>query len=187
MVENNLQNNIGSIRVAIDLLTETDLSDKAHLEAYQSRMKKLYQLDKFAFVDTEGTIYTSVGIQTNIDEYGFDYKTISEPEISVFNLHSPEKKVVIAVPVDDIPFEGKTLRVCFMEIDMKVMLAGASMDSGSDGATFCNIYTKDGIALSNTVLGGTFRRRQPQLVCPRQPVLRFLWRLCHDQSKGTDL
>lgn len=36
---------------------------------------------------------------------------------------------------------------------MKVMLSGVSMDPGSDGVTFCNIYTKDGIALNNTVLG----------------------------------
>lgn len=153
VVENNLQNNIKTIRRAIDLLTKEDLSDKAHLEAYQSRMKKLYELDKFAFVDTDGLIYTSMGTQTNIADYGFDHKTITEPEISVFNLGSPEKKVIIAVPVN-VPFEGKTLTVCFEEIDMKVMLAGASMDTGSEGATFCNIYTKDGIALSNTVLGG---------------------------------
>ncbi len=153
VVENNLQNNIKTIRVALDLLTEDDLSDEAHLEAYQSRMKKLYELDKFAFVDTDGLIYTSLGTQTNIDEYGFDYKKITEPEISVLNLDSAEKKVVIAVPAS-VGFMGKTLSVCFMEIDMKVMLAGASMDSGSDGATFCNIYTRDGVALRNTVLGG---------------------------------
>ena len=153
VVENNLQGNIRTIQVAIDLLTEDDLSDSAHMQAYQSRMKQLYKLDKFAFVDTDGTIYTSKGRRTNIEDYGFDYKTISEPEISILNLNSPEKKVVIAVPVN-LSFEGKTLSVCFMEIDMKVMLSGASMDSGSDGATFCNIYTHDGIALSNTVLGG---------------------------------
>lgn len=153
VVENNLRSNIQTIRVAINLLTEEDLSDKAHLEAYQLRMKKLYELDKFAFVDTDGLIYTSFGTQTNINDYAFDYKSISEPEISVFNLDSKEKKVVIAVPVN-VHFEGKTLSVCFMEIDMKVMLSGASMDSGSDGATFCNIYTRSGIALSNTVLGG---------------------------------
>ncbi len=116
-------------------------------------MKKLYKLDKFAFVDTDGLIYTSQGTQNNIDEYGFDYRTLSEPEISIFNLNSPEKKVVIAVPVS-IPFGGKTLTVCFMEIDMDVMLSGVSMDAGSGGATFCNIYTTDGIALTNMVLGG---------------------------------
>ena len=153
VVENNLQGNIQTIRVAIELLSEEDLSDKAHLEAYQSRMKKLYKLDKFAFVDTDGLIYTSLGTQDNIEEYGFDYRTLSEPEISIFNLHTPEKKVVIAVPVS-IPFDGKTLTVCFMEIDMNVMLSGVSMDAGTGGATFCNIYTTDGIALTNMVLGG---------------------------------
>lgn len=39
VVENNLRSNIQTIRVAINLLTEEDLSDKAHLEAYQLRMK----------------------------------------------------------------------------------------------------------------------------------------------------
>ena len=153
VVENNLKNSIQTIRIAIDLLSKEDLSDKAHLEAYQLHMKKLYKLEKFAFVDTEGLIYTSVGTQTNIGDYAFDYKTISKPEISVLNLDTPNKKVVIAVPVN-IAFAGKTLSVCFMEIDMQVMLAGVSMDSGSNDATFCNIYTENGIALSNTVLGG---------------------------------
>ena len=153
VVENNLQNNIQTIKVAIELLTDEDLSDKAHLENYQLRMKKLYKLEKFAFVDEDGLIYTSVGTQKNIDEYKFNYKTISKPEISVLNINSPNKKVVIAVPVD-LKFNGKNLKVCFMEINMPVMLSGVSMDSGSGDATFCNIYTDKGIALSNTVLGG---------------------------------
>ena len=38
VVEDNLQYKIETIRVAINLLTEEDLSDKAHLEAYQARM-----------------------------------------------------------------------------------------------------------------------------------------------------
>ena len=152
VVGNNLQNSIRTIHVAIELLSEEDLSDKAHLEAYQLRMKKLYELEKFAFVDTDGLIYTSVGTQNNIDDYDFDYQTISDAEISVLNLNSADKKVIIAVPVD-IAFEDKTFSVCFEEIDMDVMLSGVSMDSGND-ATFCNIYTNDGIALSNTVLGG---------------------------------
>ena len=82
VVENNLQGNIQTIQIAIGLLSEEDLSDKAHLEAYQSRMKQLYKLDKFAFVDADGLIYTSLGTQDNIEEYGFDYRTISKLEIS---------------------------------------------------------------------------------------------------------
>lgn len=48
-----------------------------HLQAYQARMKKLYVLDKFAFIDSDGLIYTSLGTQDNIDEYAIDYLNIS--------------------------------------------------------------------------------------------------------------
>ena len=154
VVSANLQNRIDDMRTAIDLMTEEDLSDLDHLQAYQARMKKLYTLEKFAFVDTDGRIYTSLGMQDNIDEYQIDYQTISKPEISIFNLSSPDKKVIIAVPTGGIPFEGKTLSVCFMEIDMDEMLEGVSLQSGSEDATFCNIYTADGVALTNAVLGG---------------------------------
>ena len=153
VVDNNLQNRIRDLRTAVGLMDEEDLSDLDHLQAYQSRMKQLYVLDRFAFVDENGLIYTSLGPQDNIAEYAFDYLTISEPEISIFNLNSSEKKVVIAVPVD-IPFDGHTLMVCFMEIDMDEMLSGVSMASGEDDTTFCNIYTHDGVALTDSILGG---------------------------------
>jgi len=153
VVENNLQNKIRDLRVAVELMEENDLSDMEHLQAYQARMKRLYTLDKFAFVDTDGLIYTSLGTQDNISEYRFDHTTLSEPEISIFNLNSKDKKVVIAVPVD-LDFNDKKLKVCFMEIDMDEMLSGLSMGSNEDDTTFCNIYTRDGVALTDTVLGG---------------------------------
>ena len=153
VVEDNLQEKIQTIQVAIELMTEDDLQDKAHLEAYQQRMKRLYKLDKFAFVDTNGLIYTSTGTQDNIDEYSFDYRTLSKPEISIFNLEGEERRVVIAVPVS-IPFQGETLSVCFMAIDMPEMLSGVSLTTRTGHATFCNIYTDTGIALTDSVLGG---------------------------------
>lgn len=64
------------------------------------------------------------------------------------------KTVIIALPVDHLPFGGEKLVVCFMEIDMKDMLAGVSMQAQESGATFTNIYTSNGVALRNTVLGG---------------------------------
>ena len=154
VVEGNLNGRIRDIRVAIGLMTDENLSDMEHLRAYQARMKRLYNLEKFAFVDTDGTIYTSLGTQTNIDEYQFDYRTIMEPEISILNLHSADKKVIIAVPAGHIRFMGRELAVCFMEIGMDEMLRGVSMHSRDDATTFCNIYTSGGVALSNTVLGG---------------------------------
>ena len=153
VVEDNLREKIQTIRVAIDLMTDEDTSDKAHLEAYQTRMKQLYHLDKFAFVDTDGLIYTSTGTQSNIDEYSFDYRALSEPEISIFNPKSSEKRVIIAVPVN-VQFKGKMLSVCFMEMGMEEMLSGVSLRTNTDNATFCNIYTESGTALTDFVLGG---------------------------------
>lgn len=153
VVENNLNDKIQTIRVAIELLTEDDLSEKSHLEAYQTRMKRLYTLDKFAFVDTDGLIYTSLGTETNIEEYGFDYKTLTEPEISVFHAGGSDKRVIIAVPVN-LSFQGKTLVVCFMAMDMEEMLSGVSMTTDTQGATFCNLYTREGVALTDAVFGG---------------------------------
>ena len=153
VVEKNLQEKIQTIRVAIELMTEEDLSDKAHLETYQSRMKKLYHLDKFAFVDTEGLIFTSTGIDNNIDEYDFDYKTLSKPDISILNPESKQKSVIIAVPIT-ITFQGKRLSVCFMSINMTEMLSGISMTTNTGDATFCNLYTIKGAALTDSVLGG---------------------------------
>ena len=154
IVAGNLAKNIEDMNVALELMTEDDLSDMEHLQAYQARMRRIYNLDKFAFVDETGLIYTSMGTQTNIADYRFDYLTISEPEISILNLDSPEKKVIIAVPLEDLYFDGHRFYACFMEIDMQEMLQGVSMGSDDNNSTFCNIYTSDGIALSNTVLGG---------------------------------
>lgn len=153
VVESNLREKIQTIRVAIELMIDEELSDKAHLEAYQTRMKQLYHLDKFAFVDTDGLIYSSTGIQSDIDEYAFDYRALSEPEISLYHPESADKRVVIAVPVS-IPYQGKILSVCFMAIDMQEMLSGVSLTTNTGSATFCNIYTESGSALTDSVLGG---------------------------------
>ncbi len=153
VVENNLQNKIRDLRTAVSLMSDEDLSDMEHLQAYQARMKKLYVLDKFAFIDSDGLIYTSLGTQDNIDEYAIDYLNISEPEISIFNLQTREKKVVIAVPVE-LKFGDEDFKVCFLEIDMNEMLNGVSMESDENNTTFCNIYTRDGVSLTEHVLGG---------------------------------
>ena len=153
VVAENMRKKIDVIDTALELMTADDLRDTAHLQAYQAKMKRLFVLEKFAFVDADGLIYTSTGTQNDIDQYQFDHRTLAGPEISIKNLERGDKKVIIAVPVS-MSFQGKDLVVCFMEIDMREMLAGVSMDAQESGATFCNIYTDGGVALTDTVLGG---------------------------------
>ena len=154
VVASNLKDSIDNIYVAVGLMSEEDISSMEQLQSFQSRMKKLYDLEKFAFVDRKGQIYTSLGMQYDIDQYSFDHTGLKEPEISIKNLQSIDKKVVIAVPIDPIPFNDEELIICFMEIDMDRMLQGVSMQSDVNGATFCNIYTSEGVALTDVVLGG---------------------------------
>ena len=155
VVEDTLKNDIEKIDTAVNLLTEDDLQDKQHLETFQKRMKAFFDLEKFAFVDSDGLIYTSTGYQNNISDYSFDYKTLSEPEISLLDRGDDGEKVVIAVPIDDVVFEGKELVVCFMEVDMEQMLSNISLNTQSSDITFSNLYTSDGITLSNKILGSS--------------------------------
>ena len=153
VVASNLQDNIETITNAVNLMTAEDLSDNAHLQAYQTRMKELYHLERFAFIGESGTMYRSTGPTDETDQYSFDYKTMTEPDISVRNLEGNEKKVVIAVPITPQAFQDDKLIVCFMEMDMDQMLHGVSMDSGEGSATFCNLYSSGGIPLTDAVLG----------------------------------
>ncbi|MBQ1334884.1 MAG: hypothetical protein IIY34_05990 [Clostridia bacterium] len=100
VVENNLQDNINVINIALGLIDAEDLSDLEHMRAYQRNIKRLFKLERFAFVDEDGLIYTAdEGITSDIDQYSFDYKTMAKPDISIKNLESRNKRVVIAVPI----------------------------------------------------------------------------------------
>ena len=154
VVASKLDNYISDMNIAMNLMRKEDLSSLEKLQDYQSRMKQLYSLDKFAFVDSNGVIYTSKGTRNDIDSYPFDYKNLTENKISVKNVNGNNKKIIVAMPADNLPFMGKNLVVCFMEIDINRMLNAVSLQVTGNGTTFCNLYTKDGISLTNVVLGG---------------------------------
>ncbi len=154
VVATKLKTSIADLQTAVELMTADDLSDVEHLQEYQARMKKLYGLEKFAFVDENGLIYTSLGTQDNIADYDFDYQALTNPKTFVKDQGDGDKKVIIAVPVEGLSLEGKALKVCFMEIDMDRMLEDLSLKSDNNNVTFCNIYTRDGVALTDMILGG---------------------------------
>ena len=154
VVASKLDDYINDMNVALGLMEKDDLASIESLQAYQAKIKQLYGLEKFAFVDTEGLIYTSMGTRTDIDQYSFDYNTLSEPEVSIKNVKGNDKTVIIAVPVDRVPVEDRHLVVCFMEIGMENMLEGISLGTDNNSTTFCNIYTAGGAPLTDMVLGG---------------------------------
>lgn len=154
VVASKLNDYINDMNIALDLLDKDYLSSVEKLQAYQTRMKQLYGLEKFAFVDTEGLIYTSRGTRNDISAYGFDYKNLTETELFIKNIDGNKKKIIIAMPADNLPFVGKTLVASFMEIDMNRMLEAVSLQVTGNNMTFCNLYTQSGVPLTSSVLGG---------------------------------
>ncbi len=141
------------MQTTLEMLSEEDLSDEEHLRAYQAKMKKYFRLEKFAFVDEDGVIYTSKGQQHDIDKYSFDYHSLEGADISIKNLDQRDKTVIIAQPVN-LSLGDQKLVACFEEISMDEMLSGISMQSQESDATFSNIYTQGGVALTDQILGG---------------------------------
>ena len=157
VVEDNLQKNIDTIEITLGMIDGEDLSDLDHMRKYQSDIKTLFSLERFAFVDEDGMVYTAdEGVRDDMDLYSFDYKTLHEPSITIKNVTSSDKRIVIAVPIRDknLSINGKKLVVCFMEQDSAIMLRGIAMETQDTEATFCNIYTSEGRSLCDTVLGG---------------------------------
>lgn len=154
VVSDNIQRRIGDMETALELMTEDDFRDEEYLKQYQAKMKRLFTLQKFAFVNEDGLIYTSLGTQDNIDEYAFDYSGLTEPIVFIKDLSTKDKKVVIASPLENVSMNGEKMVCCFMEINMDDMLEGVSMQSQSSDTTFCNLYTAEGVALTDTILGG---------------------------------
>ena len=153
VVADNLKGRIQDMDVALEMIEPGDLKDEEHLQEYQAKMKKFFHLEKFAFVDEDGVIHTSMGLRYDIDRYSFDFHTIKGAEISIKNLKQKDKTVIIAQPVD-LNLAGKKLVACFEEISMEEMLSGVSMHSRKTDATFSNIYTSTGVALTDQILGG---------------------------------
>ena len=153
VVEANLQQRIDDMNTALDLMTGDDLSSVENLQNYQAKMRRYFDLERFAFVNEEGKIYTADGIKHDIDEYDVDFFSLKDVNISIKNLKSIDKKVVIAQPVAKY-VDGNKLIACYEEIDMDEMLKGISMDAQESDATFSNIYTTDGVALTDSILGG---------------------------------
>ena len=154
VVSSTLNEYVGDMSVALGLMERDDLSSVERLQAYQTRMKQLYDLDRFAFVDADGIIYTSRGTRNDIALYNFDYKNLVGPVIAIKNAAGNDRKVIVAVPVDNLPFNGKNFVACFMEIDISHLLMSASLNANNSGTTFCNIYSTEGVSLANVVLGG---------------------------------
>ena len=68
---------VGNIQSALKILSSNDLQSVETLSAFLSKMKTLFGVDQFAFVNESGTVFTPEGIAQNRDEYSFADETLA--------------------------------------------------------------------------------------------------------------
>lgn len=142
-----------NLDVTIGTLETNNLESIQDLQAHLARMKQLYSVERVAFVDENGVIYTSRGTRTDIDLYPFNHTKLSEPIVSIKNAETSSKKVIVAMPMDRVKFQNTHLVVAFIEMDMTRMISAISLQTDNNNATFVNLYSADGQSLTNLVLG----------------------------------
>ncbi len=146
-VSEELKNSFTHMESALAVLEDSDLESEEALRSFLGKMKKLYGVDRFALADEDGVVYTEFDTASGLDQYDFLSYKVTEPVISTSNLYEDKKQVILAIPVEDIYFQGKHLCVCFLRINIDEMLSSLTLQS-SDNETYCSLYDRSGESLT---------------------------------------
>ncbi len=140
---------VNNIKSAVKVMTPADLQSVETLSAFLGKMKIFCGVDQFAFIDTNGTVYTPEGVAANPDAYSFAAKSINSSTVYTF-----DKTVAVAVPVEGLTFLGVALKNCFIQLPMPRFMEGILVHTTASGMTFFNLYYTNGDSLTESVLGG---------------------------------
>ncbi len=152
VVSEELNKNFTYMEKALEVLEESDLESQESLRDFLGKVRKLYGVDKFAMVDEDGIVYTQHSTMSGLSRYSFLAEELKEPVISTSNLYGAKKRVALAMPVEGIVFQGKQIKVCFIQINIADMLSSVTLQT-SDNETYCNLYYRNGESLTNDDFG----------------------------------
>ena len=138
VVSEELNNNFTYMENALEVLEESDLESQESLRSFLGKVRRLYGVDKFAMVDEDGIVYAQHSTMSGLSRYSFLAQGLTEPVISTSNLYGAKKRVVLAMPVEGISFQGKQIKVCFIQINIAEMLSSLTLQT-SDNETYCNL------------------------------------------------
>lgn len=153
IISDALKQNFQYINNAIDSITKDDLSSITTLRNYLGRIRHLYGVEKFSFVDQDGLVYTAHSTSTGKSRYPFLAQGFSEPLVTTVLNYGGEKMLFIALPVKGVEFNGKVITACFAQVNIDQMVR--SMTFRADNMeTYFNLYLKNGESLTTVPFGG---------------------------------
>ncbi len=144
---------VNNIKSALKILTPEDLQSVETLSAFLGRMKTLFDVDQFAFADTSGRIFTPDGVAPDATEYFFATEFLNSSKVFTYHISEHTKTVAVVVPVNNVAFQGRAIKNCFIELSMSRFLEGILVHTTAGEMTFFNLYYTDGESLTEAVLG----------------------------------
>ncbi len=152
VVSEELKTNFTYMENALAIMEPSDLESQDTLRSFLGKVKKLYGVDEFALVDEEGMVYTDHSTVPDLNGYSFLTEEIQDRVISTSNLYGVKKQVVLAIPVENVIFQGIQIKMCFIQININEMLSSLTLQA-SDNETYCNLYHRNGESLTNDDFG----------------------------------
>lgn len=152
VVAEELRTNFSYMENAITIIEEKDLESEDTLRKFFGRIKRLCGIDKFAFVDENGTVYTEYDTVSGLDEYDFLSEELTDPMITTINLEGARKQVILAIPVKEVAFQGAQVKACFIQLDIEDMLSSLTLQTNYN-ETYWSLYHRNGEDLTNNPFG----------------------------------
>lgn len=153
IISDALKQNFQYINNAIEAITKEDLSSISSLRNYLGRIRRLYDVEKFSFVDQDGLVYTAHSTSTGKTRYPFLAQGLTEPLVTTVLNYGGEKLLFIAVPVFGIEFDGKMITACFAQVNIDQMVRSMTFRA-ENMETYFNLYLKSGESLTTAPFGG---------------------------------
>lgn len=152
VVAEELRKGFGYIENALYIMDASDLESLDSLHKFFRRVKKLCGIDRFALVDENGIVYTEFYTESGIGRYNFLSEELTGPLISTEKPDGVRKQVVLAMPVDNIIFQGAKIEACFIQLDIETMLSSLTVQTDYN-ESYWSLFHRNGDDLTNNDFG----------------------------------
>lgn len=153
IISDTLKLNYQYMNNALNSITKEDLRSTASLRNYLGRIRRLYGVEKFSFVDEDCLVYTAHSTSTGKSRYPFLADGLSKYLVTTVLNYGGEKLLFIAIPVSGIEFNGKKITTCFAQVNIDRLVRSMTFQA-DDMETYFNVYLKNGESLTNAPFGG---------------------------------
>ena len=136
-ITNLINNNFDQMEKAMAFMEDEDIKTQEDLRLAIGKIKSLLTLNRFAVVDSRHSFLAE--------------EKMDERDISTVLMYGSSKQLCLAAPTPGIRLMGKSIKACFVQIDIKEIVDLLAFDD--QGRTYFALYSQNGENLSGTELG----------------------------------